>query len=429
MRRLWLWLTILGTCGSYACALAFIEVPWNTSAKTSEQRISIQLLPTAPSISVGAQVEDLPEESASRQPDERTVEPEPTPKQESPREQEPLESKPLQEPEAVQQENPEQEIPRRTENAPERTDQQLQTDSPLPDMRTFQQEFLERLKERVPETPPAASVETRLPEETAFQETAVDMAAMEKTQKPGELAPWPTTIASEPRTTVQKPSVSIEFSEYPDATTQPYTTETADLSERPEPVAYTEPTAFAEPVVHTEQTEMTKQPAVQPREVPHIDWTAVEKDVGETPTEEIPVEKPKETEEPKTMVELPSQASVAPRQEMLAATTIEQLQTTVTQYIDVESTTVAPQFPLEQLRRRIVYPATARRLGKEGVVLLELWISAEGTIDRMTVLEDPGSGMAQAAITAFENLAGTPGSLNGENVAVRMRYPVRFALQ
>lgn len=429
MRRLWLWLTILGTCGSYACALAFIEVPWNTSAKTSEQRISIQLLPTAPSISVGAQVEDLPEESASRQPDERTVEPEPTPKQESPREQEPLESKTIQEPETVQQENPEQELPRRMEKPQEQTEQELRTETPLPDMRTFQQEFLERLKERTSEMPPADPVETRLPEETTLQKTTVDMAAMEKTQEPEEPATKPTAIASEPRTTVQKPSVSIEFSEYPDVTTQPYTTETADLSERPEPVAYTEPTAFAEPVVHTEQTEMTKQPTVQPREVPRIDWTDVEKDVGETPTEEIPVEKPKETEEPKTTVELPSQASVAPRQETLAATTVEQLQTTVTQYIDAESTTIAPQFPLEQLRRRIVYPTTARRLGKEGVVLLELWISATGSIDRMTVLEDPGYGMAQAAITAFTGLAGTPGSLNGKNVAVRMRYPIRFALQ
>lgn len=429
MRRLWLWLTILGTCGSYACALAFIEVPWNTSAKTSEQRISIQLLPTAPSILVGAQVEDLPEESESRQPDERTVEPEPTPKQESPREQEPLESKTIQEQETVQQENPEQEIPRKMEKPQEQTEQELRTETPLPDMRTFQQEFLERLKERTSETPPADPVETRLPEETTLQETTVDMAAMEKTQEPEEPAIKPTAIASEPRTTVQKPSVSIEFSEYPDATTQPYTTETADLSEWPEPVADAEPTAFAEPVVHTEQTEMTKQPTVQPREVPRIDWTDVEEDVGETPTEEIPVEKPKETEEPKTTVELPSQASVAPRQETLAATTVEQLQTTVTQYIDAESTTIAPQFPLEQLRRRIVYPTTARRLGKEGVVLLELWISATGSIDRMTILEDPGHGMAQAAITAFTGLAGTPGSLNGENVAVRMRYPIRFALQ
>lgn len=311
MKSLVLYLALLGTCACYTCALAFVEVPWNTSVKTTEQRISIQLLPTAPSISAGSQVEEIPEEVSAPQPDEQTIEPEPAPEAEEFQELTVPTEKPL------PQERPV---------------------SPLPDASTLQEEFLELLRERSLENPPRSPTAVQVPPEETSSEEIV-----------GKI---------------------------------------------PEPEAR------------------------QERELPRIEWKTTEDTVQE---EESP-------DEPEP-VEQPTQAPVAPQQESQAATTVEQVQTTVTRYIDVESTTVAPQFPLDQLRKRIVYPPAARRQGKAGTVLLELWISAEGTIDRIYVVDDPGFGMARAAVDAFEGLACTPAILNENNTAVRMYYPIRFALQ
>jgi protein TonB len=106
-----------------------------------------------------------------------------------------------------------------------------------------------------------------------------------------------------------------------------------------------------------------------------------------------------------------------------------QIQTSSTRYIDAENAAVAPQFPLEELRKNLAYPSLARKQGREGLVLLQLWISTDGTIDRIEILEDPGYGMAQAAERAFSGLVAVPAMLDGEPVAVRMRYPVRFSLR
>ncbi len=404
MKNLLLWLTILGTCGCYACAFAFIEVPWSSSARTTEQRISIQLLPTAPSISAGAPVEEIPEESASRQPEERTLEPEATPEPVTETVTEPTD---IRNPDVRQTQTPlEQEMqpePELKESEPEPVQEQSTEEQPpqstlLPDLRTFQTEFLERLKERVSEAAPLdAPIVLRSSEEPDSQKTAKD-------PYPTEAPPEPTTAVPETIATARKTTATVEFLEYPSPAPREQA-ETIQVSQTREVVEQTKPA----------------DSSVPPRETPHIEWARE----PETPQEKTPLEKPEELR----ISTPPAQAPVAPRQETMAATTVEQPQTTVTQYIDVESATVAPQFPLEQLRRRIVYPTTARRLGKEGAVLLELWISAEGTIDRIEVLEDPGYGMAQAAINAFKNLTGKPGSLDGNDVAVRMRYPIRFSLQ
>ncbi len=311
MKNLTLWLALLGTCACYTCALAFVEVPWNTSAKTTEQRISIQLLPTAPSISAGSQVEEIPEEVSAPQPDEQTIEPEPAPEAEEFQELTAPTEKPL------PQERPV---------------------SPLPDASILQAEFLELLRERSLENPPRNPITVQTPpKETSSEET---------------------------------------------------------VERIPEPEAR------------------------QERELPRIEW--------ETTEDTVPEEESPDEPEP---VEQPTQAPVAPQRESQAATTVEQVQTTVTRYIDVESTTVAPQFPVDQLRKRIVYPPAAQKQGKEGTVLLELWISDKGIIDRIDVVEDPGFGMAQAAVNAFAGLTCTPAMLNETNTAVRMYYPIRFALQ
>lgn len=88
-----------------------------------------------------------------------------------------------------------------------------------------------------------------------------------------------------------------------------------------------------------------------------------------------------------------------------------------------------PDIPTEEIRRRVEYPVLANRQGIEGVVYLELFIDAEGVIQRIDILREPGYGLGAAAAAAFDGVTVVPAEANGDPVAVRFRYPVRFELR
>jgi protein TonB len=78
----------------------------------------------------------------------------------------------------------------------------------------------------------------------------------------------------------------------------------------------------------------------------------------------------------------------------------------------------------------VVYPPIALRSGIEGMVYLELFVDRDGQVRRATVLKETpeGRGFGEAAVKAFENRKGIPASANGEQVAVRFRYQLRFKI-
>jgi len=76
-----------------------------------------------------------------------------------------------------------------------------------------------------------------------------------------------------------------------------------------------------------------------------------------------------------------------------------------------------------------VYPALAKRRGREGSVLLRLRISETGQLTQVEVLEDPGYGFAEAALEAVRSSSFTPAHHNGKAVAIRALLPIRFALR
>lgn len=86
----------------------------------------------------------------------------------------------------------------------------------------------------------------------------------------------------------------------------------------------------------------------------------------------------------------------------------------------------APSFAHQEIP---VYPALARRLGKEGRVLLKLLIDAEGKLKHVEVLETAGYGFTEASLDAVKKSTYTPGFQNGEKVAMRVLLPVSFRLQ
>jgi protein TonB len=90
-----------------------------------------------------------------------------------------------------------------------------------------------------------------------------------------------------------------------------------------------------------------------------------------------------------------------------------------------------PVFPREMIRDATVYPPIALRSGIEGLVVLELFVDRQGDIRQIRILKETpeGRGFGEAAVKAFKGIRGKPAESNGQTVAVRYRYPVRFAIK
>lgn len=87
---------------------------------------------------------------------------------------------------------------------------------------------------------------------------------------------------------------------------------------------------------------------------------------------------------------------------------------------------VAPSF----LHREIpIYPPFARKLGKEGKVVLRLTIDERGNLKNVEVLETAGYGFSEAAVDAVKKSTFLPAKKNGKAVASRALLPVRFTLR
>ncbi|MBE0425434.1 MAG: energy transducer TonB [Nitrospirae bacterium] len=95
--------------------------------------------------------------------------------------------------------------------------------------------------------------------------------------------------------------------------------------------------------------------------------------------------------------------------------------------IDTEfGSVIAPSF----LHREMpAYPIFARRIGKEGRVVLRLTIDKKGDLLDVEVVERAGYGFTEAAIAAVKKSTFRPAKKNGNPVASRALLPVRFTLR
>lgn len=100
----------------------------------------------------------------------------------------------------------------------------------------------------------------------------------------------------------------------------------------------------------------------------------------------------------------------------------------VIEYLPQHKISKAPELPVADIKSKIEYPAMARRQGIEGIVYLLLYIDQFGKIRKIEVLQDPGYGFADAAVTALSEIECIPAEVNGTPVATKFRYPVRFSL-
>lgn len=86
--------------------------------------------------------------------------------------------------------------------------------------------------------------------------------------------------------------------------------------------------------------------------------------------------------------------------------------------------------PLYVMNPQPLYPRIARQMGKQGVVLLEVFVSASGNVAEVKVAT--GSGyeiLDEAALNTVRGWRFAPGLRNGQPAAMWVRVPVRFELR
>jgi protein TonB len=75
-----------------------------------------------------------------------------------------------------------------------------------------------------------------------------------------------------------------------------------------------------------------------------------------------------------------------------------------------------------------IYPFMARRLGKEGKVVLKLALDAQGRLQKIDIVEANGFGFAEAASAAIRKSTFAPAVRNGSAIPSEVLVPVRFVL-
>jgi periplasmic protein TonB len=89
-----------------------------------------------------------------------------------------------------------------------------------------------------------------------------------------------------------------------------------------------------------------------------------------------------------------------------------------------------PVFPIDEIMGRVKYPVLASKQKIEGVVYLQLYIDKTGVIHKIEILKEPGYGIGDAVVAAFEGIVCEPArGEDKEPIAVRYRRPVRIKIK
>ena len=80
-------------------------------------------------------------------------------------------------------------------------------------------------------------------------------------------------------------------------------------------------------------------------------------------------------------------------------------------------------------REMPIYPRAARRMEKEGKVVLKLLIGMDGKLNGVEIIESAEYGFTEAAVEAVKKSTFTPAHVHGRKVASRAILSVRFTLK
>jgi len=71
----------------------------------------------------------------------------------------------------------------------------------------------------------------------------------------------------------------------------------------------------------------------------------------------------------------------------------------------------------------------ARRLGREGRVVLKLIIDEAGRLMDVQVVQSAGHGFDRSAVSAVRRSSFTPAVYNGQPIKSKTKLPIRFVLR
>ena len=81
------------------------------------------------------------------------------------------------------------------------------------------------------------------------------------------------------------------------------------------------------------------------------------------------------------------------------------------------------------LSENLKYPETAQEKGVEGVVIIELLVTTDGSVENVSVVRGNGGGCDKEAAGVIKNSTNwTPGEKDGKPVNTIMKLPIKFAL-
>lgn len=81
------------------------------------------------------------------------------------------------------------------------------------------------------------------------------------------------------------------------------------------------------------------------------------------------------------------------------------------------------------LGENLKYPETAKEKGVEGVVIIELLVKADGSVDNVSIVRGIGGGCDEEAVRVIQKSTNwTPGEKDGKPVNTIMKLPIKFAL-
>lgn len=90
---------------------------------------------------------------------------------------------------------------------------------------------------------------------------------------------------------------------------------------------------------------------------------------------------------------------------------------------------IEPLIDVDAIHRSVIYPEIARKLGKEGEVVLRVFISEKGTVAKIDVVSSTATIFEQSAIEALRNFSTNPAMNNGKPVQYAVYIPIKFRIR
>ncbi len=94
----------------------------------------------------------------------------------------------------------------------------------------------------------------------------------------------------------------------------------------------------------------------------------------------------------------------------------------------------AQQMPLivggiQAILKNIVYPEAEKKAGREGKVIVAVYVDEKGAIVKKEVVKGVNSALDQASLNALEGIQFTPARVDGKNVKSKIMLPIQFRLK